>query len=389
MTGDNGFQAVLNGQPVLSGRHFETIYRADVTAAVVNGVNELSVRLENESTTPNPAGLVAALRLRMADGTEKLVVTDSTWQTSPDGTNWQSAKVLGPLHMAPWRQQATPSLYPDYEVTSALLSEHRVPPDFAADKPLRYTHRTTPDRELYFVGNPSAAPVTTTATFRVSGRSPELWDPMTGAMRRLPESKTSGGLTTLPLTLAAHESCFVVFPRRGAGAAPASRAKTNRVEPQPVATLDGPWQVRFDPTLRGPADVRFDQLVDWTTRPEPGIRYYSGRATYRRAFQRPAGQRALLDLGAVQVMANVRVNGRDCGTLWTAPWRVDITAALRDGENQLEVEVANLWPNRLIGDAKDPAHAFTKTTHQPYGPDHPLLPSGLLGPVRVMVSEAP
>lgn len=389
MTGDNGFQASINGKQVVAGRDFHVVYRADVTAALRTGANELTVRIENEGTAPNPAGLLAALRLTLADGSQQTVVTDGAWQASPDATDWKAAKVLGPLGMAPWGQQVSPSLYPDYAATAALLAERRIAPDFAAARRLRYTHRTTPDRELYFVGNPTGEQVATTATFRVAGRAPELWDPLTGAMRRLPEYKTADGLTTLPLTLAPHGSCFVVFPRGGVLAAPRAAARANYVEPRPIATLDGPWQVHFDPALGGPTVARFDQLVDWTTRPEPGIRYYSGIATYRRDFDRPAGAKVLLDLGTVQVMARVRVNGKDCGTLWCAPWQVDITSALRDGANTLEVDVANLWPNRLIGDAKDPAHAFTKTTHQPYRADYPLLPSGLVGPVRVMAVGGP
>jgi hypothetical protein len=133
-----------------------------------------------------------------------------------------------------------------------------------------------------------------------------------------------------------------------------------------------------------------EQLEDWTRRSEPGIKYYSGIATYRTTFAREAASglneksKIYLDLGRVEVMARVRVNGIDCGVVWTAPWRVDISPAVQAGPNTLEIEVANLWPNRMIGDAVDPRKTYTQTTYRPYKASDPLLPSGLLGPVRLM-----
>jgi hypothetical protein len=152
--------------------------------------------------------------------------------------------------------------------------------------------------------------------------------------------------------------------------------------------------VTFEPGLGAPTSARFERLEDWTTRPEEGIRHYSGIATYRTRFDLPAaegeqlGGARFLDLGEVQVMARVRVNGVDCGVAWTAPWRVDVGDALRPGENSLEIEVANLWPNRMIGDAAAPESAVSRTTYRPYEASDPLLPSGLLGPVTLQVEAA-
>jgi hypothetical protein len=112
-------------------------------------------------------------------------------------------------------------------------------------------------------------------------------------------------------------------------------------------------------------------------------------AVYRTAFDLPEdldlnpATPLYLDLGVVQVMARVRVNGRDCGVVWTAPWRADITDAVQATGNTLEIEVANLWPNRMIGDAGSPAAVYARTTYRPYKSTDPLLPSGLLGPVRL------
>jgi hypothetical protein len=127
-----------------------------------------------------------------------------------------------------------------------------------------------------------------------------------------------------------------------------------------VDTLKGSWRVSFDPKWGGPASITFDHLVDWTTRPEKGIRYYSGVATYHKSFDLPASRtngdsgRLYLNLGAVKDLARVLLNGHDLGVVWTAPRRVDITGVIKQKGNQLEIRVANRWPNRLIGDQQFP-----------------------------------
>ena len=130
-------------------------------------------------------------------------------------------------------------------------------------------------------------PLRTTAAFRVEGRQAERWDAVTGTIHPLPECAGGGGLTTIPLQFAPSESYFVVFPKPEAAAASRDGAKTNFVPLTTVATVNGPWEVSFDPAVGGPASVRFDTLEDWSRRPEPGIRYYSGIATYRNTFDQP------------------------------------------------------------------------------------------------------
>ena len=285
--------------------------------------------------------------------------------------------------------------YPPYDTTADMLREMGVTEDFVCSGPVRYTHRSTDDREIYFVANRSDRQVQAACVFRVAGRAPELWDPQTGAVRALPDFSTAQGRTTIPLRFEAFESFFVVFPKTGAVAARPVTARANFADFAAVGTLDGAWEVSFDPALGGPEQVRFETLVDWTSRPEPGIRYYSGIATYRKTFDLPKSQPSALrpeihlDLGTIQVMARVRVNGRECGVAWTAPWRVDLSGAVRNTGNTLEIEVANLWPNRMIGDAGSPDKTYTQTTYRPYEAGHPLLASGLLGPVRLMEPKIP
>ncbi len=397
MTADNSFAALLNGTPVGEGDNFHQVRELDVTLALKSGTNVLVVRANNGGESPNPAGLIGALRLNFADGTQQILHTDAQWATAQgEGAAgvWQPAQVLGAAPMSPWNlslQPPPPPLYPPYELTAALLQAAGVAPDFESPDPVRYTHRRVEEREIYFLANRSDQSVQTTGTFRAATGLPELWDPVTGTLRPLPQLARTNGLTTIPLRFAPFESYFVVFPSRAEAVAVSPReTATNFDEFATVGTLEGSWSVSFDPALGAPAAVTFERLEDWTQRPEAGIRYYSGIATYRKTFDlpQPAGGRSLspiyLDLGDVRVMARVRVNGQDCGVAWTAPWRVDISAAVQSTGNRLEIEVANLWPNRMIGDAISPEKPYTATTYRPYKATDLLLPSGLLGPVTLM-----
>lgn len=394
MTADNGFSVSLNGAPLGEGGNFHQIYTFDLLPALRSGTNRLTVRAVNGGDAPNPAGLIASLHLTFSSGPERLILTDEQWQVaSADADDWKPARVLGPAGMAPWNlttPTTTRELYPRYDLTAGILRDLGVVEDFSSPGPVRYTHRHTTDREIFFVANRSAQPVTTSGTFRVSGRTPELWNPRTGQSRALADFSASEGRTTVPLRFEPFESFFVIFPTPDAALDPAPVAKPNFTEPTVLGALEGAWDVAFDPAMGGPERVRFDALDDWSTRPEPGIRYYSGIATYRKTFDLPQGtdlppgSKLHLDLGEVQVMARVRVNGQDCGVAWTAPWRVDISNAVQAAGNTVEVEVANLWPNRMIGDARSPGQTFARTTYRPYQATHPLLPSGLRGPVRLM-----
>jgi hypothetical protein len=156
--------------------------------------------------------------------------------------------------------------------------------------------------------------------------------------------------------------------------------------------IDAPWEVSFDPKWGGPEKVAFAQLDDWSKRPEPGIKFYSGKAVYKTTFDCAADftkSRCYLALGTVKNMAAIKLNGRDLGVAWCDPWRVEIpNGVLLEHGNKLEVTVANLWINRLIGDSQLPQDKrLTWTTYNPFHPDSPLQESGLLGPVTVQMEE--
>jgi len=159
-----------------------------------------------------------------------------------------------------------------------------------------------------------------------------------------------------------------------------------------LTELTGAWTVKFDPQWGGPASVVFSNLMSWPTRAEPGIKFYSGAAVYEKTFDLPSsaiGHRSsaiLLDLGDVHELAEVRVNGKSCGTVWCPPWRVDVTDAVKPGENKLQVEVVNFWPNRIIGDASlPPEQRLTRTNIRKLTAGTPLEPAGLLGPVKLLL----
>ena len=182
------------------------------------------------------------------------------------------------------------------------------------------------------------------------------------------------------------ESVFVVF-RKPIALDASGPASSNSPKIRPQTGLSGPWEVCFDPRWGGPEKVIFDSLIDWTKRPEDDIRHYSGTAVYRNHFNLasmpPAGEKLLLDLGEVHEIASVRLNGMDLGVIWTKP-AARTSPARRTGENDLEVTVVNLWPNRMIADESlPPGKRLTETNMHKFGAATPLYPSGLLGPVTL------
>lgn len=293
------------------------------------------------------------------------------------------------------------------QALAEVFQKDGLPPDFEGEG-LSYLHRRIGDADVYFVANRRDEARDVECAFRVSGKVPEFWDPETGEIRDLPEYGEEGGRTRVPLRFGPVGSGFVVFRRDGGGARGQGK---NFPEFLRVAAVTGPWEVTFDPRWGGPATpVAFDALEDWSQRAEGAIRYYSGTAVYRTSFSCGGDSAAglFLDLGKVEVMARVKVNGADCGVAWKPPYRVPIGSAVREGKNDLRIEVVNLWINRMIGDErlpedgnwKDfetllewptwfregkprPSGRYTFTTCRHYKKDSPLMPSGLLGPVTL------
>jgi hypothetical protein len=340
----------------------------------------------------------------------------------------------------------------------AVLQAMSVAPDFQpkdSSAKLLYIHRQAGDSDIYFVSHQGDEAKMFDCFFRVTGRQPELWNPVTGEIQPagLWQAEKQGTHVTLPL--GPKGSLFVVF-RKPASNAPTFTAVRNETAsdlswlpevsatatgarllawdngrytlktsaggdksvtvdslPQPI-TLDQPWTVDFTPGWGAPERIELPQLLDWTKHSDAGVRYYSGTATYRTVLKLPAEYRAKsdrieLDLGQVNVLAEVIVNGKNLGVIWCHPFRVDITSAAKAGDNTLEIRVTNLWPNRMIGDEEYPAdvewagkvlkdwpdwvkhgtarpstNRLTFATWKHWNKGDALLPSGLLGPVRLV-----
>ena len=315
-----------------------------------------------------------------------------------------------------WRCQTllqTGIFVPASDSTSARL----VPTTAGLD--LRSIHRLHGKQHIYFVANVANASGNIRCSFPITGLQPEVWDPVSGSMESV-GSTLANGNRVFSLEFAAHQSYFVVFrkPLEITNLGPLTLSSSV------LADISETWNVCFDPAWGGPSAIEFATLEDWSLRPEHGIRYYSGTAIYKKTLTIPridGVKKLLLDLGTVKHIATVTLNDRELGVIWTPPWRIDITSAVKVGENKLEIAVANVWANRLIGDEQEPADItwqagdpvlkggyyikelpdwflinrprpskgrYTFTTWNYFGDKKtPLQSSGLLGPVTVIAEH--
>lgn len=306
---------------------------------------------------------------------------------------------------------ATNELYPSYKSTVELLSQMNIQPDFiSGNNTIRYGHRQTADKDIYFIANRTNTLQKTSCTFRASGY-PELWSGIDGSSRRLQQYSTTDGMTTIDLQFVPYESYFVIFDRDKAVKNEVKNGQANFATFKVVQTLEGAWDLAFDPKWGGPANIQFDELMDWTDHDLRGVKYYSGIATYKKTFSidELENQKYYIDLGEVHDVARVKLNGKDVGVIWCAPWRIDISDVLKEGVNQLEIDVANRWINRLLGDQQQPdanvrtvkfenglmggkeyeagRYTFTtKSAMRSFRFTEPL-PSGLLGPVAIQITD--
>ena len=267
-----------------------------------------------------------------------------------------------------------------------ILSRLKVSPDFASSGglgiPPAWVHRHTADADIYFVTNQADAPQHIDVRFRANGKNVQVWRPMSGEItgetngekasdmaaystvakiedrtgNRQPGLEpaaytTASGFTTVPLDLAERESIFVVFRNT---APDTSRTAASTIETT-LTTLAGPWTLAFPAHWGAPSSVQMPALTSWTSNPDPGVKYFSGTATYTKVVRAsPAwfrsGQHIYLDLGKVRDIAEIKINGKPVGFVWAPPYRLDVTTALRPGINRLEIKVTNEWTNRQIGD---------------------------------------
>ena len=299
-------------------------------------------------------------------------------------------------------------------------------PDFAEDSgQLDYIHRADRTTDIYFVRNTTTHAVNATARFRVTGKTPEFWNAITGNIAEQRFYNTANGTTSLSIHLEPFGSTFVVFARpetlhvtqilkdgKQIGAASiTSDAKgvfaladvdpgtyqlhlsdgreltTDAASPTVTDLPASQWTISFQPDRGAPSgSLPLHDLQSWSASSDPGTKYFSGTATYKTEInlKRNPEERVFVTLTDLHEICTVRINGKAAGTIWALPYQLDITDSLADGRNTLELDVTNLWPNRIIGDAQ-PAnpHAYTSTNIRKYTARSPLLPSGLIGPVAI------
>lgn len=254
--------------------------------------------------------------------------------------------------------------------------------DVVVPEDIAWTHRRNDedDVDIYFISNQQMQPREFKASFRVAGRAPELWDATNGSINKLPEWRRVDGRTDVRLRLDPAESVFVVFrtPTEATyGNAPAYESSTMPVDAEK-------WNITFLTTGR---EIETSDLFDWTIHPDDDVRFYSGTALYSSSFSMPeiaSGERVMLNLDGLHDVATVTVNGEECGIVWTAPYAVDITDAVRKGSNDLSIAVTNTWANALLGSDSGKAPFDGIWTNGKYRREEQSpIPAGLTGPLSI------
>ena len=386
----------------------------------------------NAMWNEHPAGLKPVGDAAFCDGINRFVL--HRFVSQPWADRYKPGNAMGQWgthfdRTQTWWESGK-AMFKYWQRCQALLQWGRFDPESSAIQTrieqgaleLKTIGRREGSSRVFFVANVAAQNGRAVCEFPVANLQPELWDAVCGTRRELPQFTSHDGKTAVPLEFAPCQSWFLVF-RAPVTANRRSTTEANFLRMTRLSEIRGSWEVAFDPKWGGPKRVTFERLEDWTKRSEAGIRYYSGTALYQKQFDLSSshgGKRLFLDLGAVRHIARVHLNGRDLGVVWTAPWHVDITDALRDGINTLEIAVTNVWANRLIGDEQEPPDCewspgdmghggplrefprwFLQNESRPSQGRYcfavwndfwcnktaPLVPSGLLGPVRVMSSE--
>lgn len=313
-------------------------------------------------------------RMKLAEGTGyKVVVLPLSRPMNPEPV--LSAEVQKKMD----ELKAAGVIVPALPYTEEDFSAYGLERDMIVPEDVAWTHRSGELGDIYFVANQREETRTFTASMRINGRKPECWNPVTGEMNTHPSYRIHGNRTEVTLTLAPNESVFIVFPTEEA----ADKESTSADKREPLnRTLETEeYTVTFLAT--GKTVVRKD-FFDWSKEEDEQIRYYSGTAVYKTTFRwkdkLKKGQPVYLNLGKVCNLATVRVNGVDCGTVWTAPYQADITSALKKGTNELEIEVTNTWANALKGVDEGKAPYDGIWTNAKYRKQEAtLLPAGLLG----------
>ncbi|MFC4211004.1 glycosyl hydrolase [Pedobacter lithocola] len=253
---------------------------------------------------------------------------------------------------------------------------------------LAFIHRKTDKSDIYFISNQKNEERIISASFRVKGKFPELYDAVNNKMIAAQQWQIANGRTSLKLSLKPNESVFVIFEKPTTDSL--FNDGNNWFTYKTIQDISKNWEVKFDAEYGGPAKpVQFNELTDWTKHADSSIKYYSGTAIYTKTFTYTGDvKNTWLDLGAFANLVEVKINGINCGILWTPPFKLDISKALKSGQNQISIEVVNTWANRLIGDSKLPENKKITNTTAPFRlAGKPLNNAGLFGPILIQTEE--
>lgn len=264
-----------------------------------------------------------------------------------------------------------------------VFSSMNLKADVVLPEQFNYIHRKDGEADIYFVSNQSQQAYSGEVGFKVKGKQPELWNALTGEIRDLPEFAERDEFTYIPLKFNVTDSWFIIFRNKIAN----KLNGKNFAVKTTVQTLEGAWSVSFNPKMDAPKKVEFQSLSDWTTNENTNIKYYGGTATYSKSFEFDGdiSKPIFINLGRVEKMASLRLNGKTLGTLWCYPYQLDISKVLKKGTNKLEIDITNPWWNRIVGDLQDGVlkkHTWMTFPFE-WAKVAPLQPAGLFGPVVI------
>ena len=340
------------------------------------------------------------------DALLRLAKAENGRMTLPGGASYKVLVLPLPRPMNPDPAELSPEvkqkinelkeagiLIPSLPYNEDDFSSYGLERDLIVPKDIAWTHRQGEQGDIYFIANQLEETRTFTASMRIHGRKPECWNPVTGEINADIPYEQKSHRTEVTLTLAPNESVFIVYPAEEDYKETSEKGRKEKKdsvkEPSETGLEATEYTVTF--TANGKT-IQRQELFDWSKEEDEQIRYYSGTAVYKTTFRWKSkvkeGQQVYLNLGKVCDLATVRVNGIDCGTIWTAPYRADITAALKKGVNELEIEVTNTWANALKGADEGKAPFDGIWTNAKYRrAENALLPAGLLGPLNFEVAN--
>jgi hypothetical protein len=304
-------------------------------------------------------------------------VVDEVWNNTSNANSWKIGK--GTIVELPYLGNDFASIGIQQDVYFPKLNR-------ADSETIAWTHRKSESEDIYFLSNQKEEKRRFEASFRVTGKKPVWYNPVTDKTTALANWKIENGRSIVSVNLDENESGFVIFKEETKEIL--AKGFQKGIEFESVQTLDENWELQFDSAFHGPKEmVKINKLFDWSTSENDNIKYYSGTTTYQKEliWKGKTNDKIWLDLGTIANIAEVSINGKDCGTLWTFPYKVDISEALKKGKNTIVIKITNTWANRLMGDQKLPKEERLTWTTAPFRLEgEPLLRAGLLGPVIIL-----